>query len=429
MALERQKYQLEHALNLNVGIKTEKIQKTREFVKEAIESTRGGRSVMRKGVQTTLFTELIENKEIQITPTTPNINVEPISRQRLIYQQIVDGRFAAKELVESPVFAEYAKDLYQGDAEEHQEAVEFIAENHQELYCLSLSEQTEVFYNTLEKAGIKPDASKVVEGILDIGRYAAGVESIREELEKLTAIIEATNGNFHERMQIIEDTINTRTFTNNDVNVLKLTLEKVLAKPSEFLSPEFIIELRKAHNRITTMLENGNYDDRLVAATVHMLSNFYPETMQIGEASYEEFFQSKLNKYGVSSPDEIPDDKKDDFFNEVDAEWKSEDEGGNGEGGKDGVAVDDQEDEMADVNMYGESESCKNCGSPKCLCHGLTEEEEDEEEESGKGKQGDENLEDEEEGTKSKSKTNDPDDAMVLAPSSKPYNLTQEITV
>jgi hypothetical protein len=110
MALERQKYQLEHALNLNVGIKTEKIQKTREFVKEAIESTRGGRSVMRKGVQTTLFTELIENKEIQITPTTPNINVEPISRQRLIYQQIVDGRFAAKELVESPVFAEYAKE-------------------------------------------------------------------------------------------------------------------------------------------------------------------------------------------------------------------------------------------------------------------------------------------------------------------------------
>lgn len=37
--------------------------------------------------------------------------------------------------------------------------------------------------------------------------------------------------------------------------------------------------------------------------------------------SYEEFFQSALEKFGVSSPDELDDDEKDDFFNYVDANW------------------------------------------------------------------------------------------------------------
>ncbi|BBI90474.1 hypothetical protein HYO65_gp082 [Tenacibaculum phage PTm1] len=44
---------------------------------------------------------------------------------------------------------------------------------------------------------------------------------------------------------------------------------------------------------------------------------------------YKAFFAKKLKKYGVKSPDELPADKKDDFFDEIDREWKSDAEGSN----------------------------------------------------------------------------------------------------
>jgi hypothetical protein len=42
--------------------------------------------------------------------------------------------------------------------------------------------------------------------------------------------------------------------------------------------------------------------------------------------AYEAFFARKLKQWGVESPEEIPDDKKDDFFDEVDKEWKADKE-------------------------------------------------------------------------------------------------------
>ena len=47
---------------------------------------------------------------------------------------------------------------------------------------------------------------------------------------------------------------------------------------------------------------------------------------------YRKYFEKKLKKWNVSSPDEIPDDKKDEFFEEVDSGWNAEDE--RGEDGK-----------------------------------------------------------------------------------------------
>lgn len=46
----------------------------------------------------------------------------------------------------------------------------------------------------------------------------------------------------------------------------------------------------------------------------------------LGEMSYDEFFKSKLKEYGVSSPDELDDDKKKEFFNMIDKEWKGKKE-------------------------------------------------------------------------------------------------------
>jgi len=41
---------------------------------------------------------------------------------------------------------------------------------------------------------------------------------------------------------------------------------------------------------------------------------------------YREYFEKKLKKWKVDSPADIPNDKKDEFFEEVDAGWKAEHE-------------------------------------------------------------------------------------------------------
>jgi len=41
---------------------------------------------------------------------------------------------------------------------------------------------------------------------------------------------------------------------------------------------------------------------------------------------YQKFFQSALKKFGVESPAELDDEKKKEFFNYVDANWKGDNE-------------------------------------------------------------------------------------------------------
>lgn len=41
---------------------------------------------------------------------------------------------------------------------------------------------------------------------------------------------------------------------------------------------------------------------------------------------YKEFFQKKLDKYGVKEPDALSDEDKKKFFDEIDAEWESDKE-------------------------------------------------------------------------------------------------------
>lgn len=44
------------------------------------------------------------------------------------------------------------------------------------------------------------------------------------------------------------------------------------------------------------------------------------------DEEYEEYFEEKLKKWNVSSPADIEEDKKDEFFEEVDSGWKGKDE-------------------------------------------------------------------------------------------------------
>ncbi len=46
----------------------------------------------------------------------------------------------------------------------------------------------------------------------------------------------------------------------------------------------------------------------------------------VREGEYEEFFQSAMKKFGISSPDELDDDKKKEFFNYVDRNYSAKNE-------------------------------------------------------------------------------------------------------
>ena len=43
---------------------------------------------------------------------------------------------------------------------------------------------------------------------------------------------------------------------------------------------------------------------------------------------YNKIFDKKLKKYGVDSPEDLSDEEKKKFYNEIDAEWNSDDEKG-----------------------------------------------------------------------------------------------------
>ena len=45
-----------------------------------------------------------------------------------------------------------------------------------------------------------------------------------------------------------------------------------------------------------------------------------------GKEEYQKFFNAALKKYGVSSPDELDDDKKKEFFDYIDKNWSGESE-------------------------------------------------------------------------------------------------------
>ena len=50
------------------------------------------------------------------------------------------------------------------------------------------------------------------------------------------------------------------------------------------------------------------------------------EADAVQEGTYEDFFQSALNKWGVAAPDDLDDEEKVKFFNYVDANWSGENE-------------------------------------------------------------------------------------------------------
>ena len=44
------------------------------------------------------------------------------------------------------------------------------------------------------------------------------------------------------------------------------------------------------------------------------------------ESAYQKYFKSKLEKYGVESPNDLDEEQKKEFFDDVDAGWKGKKE-------------------------------------------------------------------------------------------------------
>ena len=387
IANERQRTQLENRLNLNTGIKSESIRNLKKVVTEAVKSTRGARSLIERGRTKSLFGQLLSTGSVDIIESSPTYYDSEKTRQQLVFAKVVETRNAAKALAESPLFSEYAKNIYEGvDVDE---AVEFIADEYQEIFTLSMQEQTELFKLTLESVIIDAvDVAEVVECVMAVGNYAINDREIAGYIGQLAEVLDATNGNFHQRMQLIEDEINTRTYTSNDIKILCTVLEGILQHPSEFLAPEFMVEAKRVYRRVSNMVESGNVDDAIISAAIHLVSQFYPQT--IGESKkkegsdYKAFFAKKLEKFGVKSPAELG-DKKDDFFSEIESEWDAADE----KKGKEETEDDDRDDK----DMYQGEAVDPQTGFTKSLMEELSGDDDDETDKKTKKKKKSDDLE------------------------------------
>ena len=63
----------------------------------------------------------------------------------------------------------------------------------------------------------------------------------------------------------------------------------------------------------------------------NILGRYYEIGEQVTEVEgdkeeYQKFFNAALKKFGISSPDELDDDKKKEFFNHVDKNWQGDNE-------------------------------------------------------------------------------------------------------
>ena len=90
--------------------------------------------------------------------------------------------------------------------------------------------------------------------------------------------------------------------------------------------------LSKSFSKVAT--ESDQLQQRLTALYEDM-GNILGRYYEIGETvtevagdkeEYQKFFRMALKKFGVSEPDKLPDEKKKEFYNYVDANWKGDNE-------------------------------------------------------------------------------------------------------
>ena len=94
-------------------------------------------------------------------------------------------------------------------------------------------------------------------------------------------------------------------------------------------------ELTGLSNQFGKIANEAKSLQQRMGALYEDMGNILGRYYEIGETvseeagdkeEYEKFFQAAMKKFGVSSPDELDDDKKKEFYNYVDANWKGDNE-------------------------------------------------------------------------------------------------------
>lgn len=177
-----------------------------------------------------------------------------------------------------------------------------------------LSDLAEDFYKNEDKP--KFNVREFVEEVgryNEIGKLIYRENDIREVAQKLSRIAEIAKD--HALSQVDED-------------FDKITINKNM-KSLGNASKEFnkiAGDAAQVQQRLESLYEDMG----------HILGRYYTigevcdegdETVDENDGAYEKFFRSALKKFGVESPDELEDDKKKEFYNYVDDNYKAKSEG------------------------------------------------------------------------------------------------------
>jgi len=171
--------------------------------------------------------------------------------------------------------------------------------------------------------------SKIVkEKYGDVDGQNIDVKGLTTEISQFNEIGEAIFGKSNitkisEKLSRIANQAKSHTLQETDSWFDKITVNRNMKE---------LTGLSKQFGKISS--ESESLQQRMGALYEDMgniLGRYYEIGETIAEESgdkeaYEKFFQAALKKYNVSSPDELEDDKKKDFFNYIDKNWQGDNE-------------------------------------------------------------------------------------------------------
>ena len=171
--------------------------------------------------------------------------------------------------------------------------------------------------------------SKIVkEKYGDVDGEQVNVEGLTTEISSYNKIGEAIFGKSNitqiaEKLSWIANQAKSHTLQETDSWFDKITVNRNMK------------ELTGLSNQFGKIAHEANSLQQRMGALYEDMGNILGRYYEIGETvseetgdkeEYQKFFRAALKKFGVSEPDELDDDKKKDFYNYVDANWKGDNE-------------------------------------------------------------------------------------------------------
>tara|TARA_R100000664_G_scaffold33829_1_gene52227 strand:+ start:1359 stop:1988 length:630 start_codon:yes stop_codon:yes gene_type:complete len=179
---------------------------------------------------------------------------------------------------------------------------------------ISLTSIVEDKYGEVEEERV--DAKQVMKALSqynEIGKSLYMKDDLRETAEKLSQIAQLTKNH---TLSETEDWFDKVTVNRNMKELTNFS--KQFGKISS--------EAQAVRERLATLYEDmGNILNRyydIPEVETHNADGVVSEK----DGEYEKFFQSAMKKFGIKSPAELDDDKKKEFFNFVDKNYKAKNE-------------------------------------------------------------------------------------------------------